>query len=103
MIACPFCHQELEKDKHVRCGLLIAYLNQKLDDWRIILWIHDIIHDGHQYQPQWFVGKEGIYKFRLYDLKSDDRPRLMFELSDGVENITPSNINDKLSLLLLFQ
>ena len=97
---CPFCCQEIGNSEDAQCGLRNAVLDEKMGN---ILWIHDITINSRQYQPQWFVREDGIYKFRLYSLENNGGNRLEFELTDGVDNITPLNIYDKLSLLLSFQ
>lgn len=56
-------------------------------------------YNGHKYQIFWYLG-DGLHMFRLYE--DESLYSLVLELKEGLVNITPDNIDNKIATLLTF-
>lgn len=106
MIPCPFCRQALHYkpsgySEHTSCGVRVSS-----NICGVVIWIYSLVYNTRNYQPQWHVRNDGtIISFRLYDTTptTPSDIRMVLEITDGIESITPANILNKLSLMLSFQ
>ena len=69
-----------------------------LDTERHCTWCNVSLHEK-KYQAIWYLGDEQK-AFKLYDYNTDYK--MIMEITDSIDNITPQNLVNKIPILILF-